>query len=303
LAKWFVQQYSSAALSAYIHQLSEEDTKTMLIGGPRIVNGSTQTVTGLVAHICERGGIGIFDELAHAEHDVQLLYNTPTERSSKIALGDYTIARHPLARFVFATNDDNLAGNHSIAQSLGRRLKTLPFEYPCFESEVDIALSIVRDDLEDTRDITPPTLHGSFPVPESVACFLVSYVREMRQKNRAYPLAASNVAMALHDLSVEDELTGTGHVLLSQEPPFSAQATEAMYKRIYRRIHPAWPDPKGSDELLEDPACQRFVAFVSRLGKDRFTEAVLTSVGYYTPLAGLGPERDAFRQELKTALL
>ena len=71
IAMNLARQYALAKnVPAYYVQLSPEQTKTSLILGLRLENGSLAVKNGVVADCMERGGIIIVDEATHSVQEI-----------------------------------------------------------------------------------------------------------------------------------------------------------------------------------------------------------------------------------------
>lgn len=297
LALWFSRQYD---VPAFTVQLTADDTKTSLVMGFRIADGSLVPADGVVAHVMRHGGVLVVDEFTHAEFDVQQLFNTPTERNSRVSIGESQVDRHPLCRFIFCSNDEQIKGNKPIVQSLGRRLNALPFEYPSFETEVAVAQDIVERDYADTCALLPG--EPDYALPSSLARFLVGYVREMREGHSEYPLCASNVAIALHNIADTQGDLGTPIDRSRIDPHFTnGDKATGIQSVLYRRIHQ--DAPRSSDQVMDDTASEEVMLIVSHLGLDAFRRAVMRAVGYYLPIAGLELREKQFKQHLWSSLI
>ena len=76
IAMNLARQYALAKnVPAYYVQLSPEQTKTSLILGLRLENGSLAVKNGVVADCMERGGIIIVDEATHSVQEILLMFN------------------------------------------------------------------------------------------------------------------------------------------------------------------------------------------------------------------------------------
>jgi MoxR-like ATPase len=117
VAGWYSKKYG---VPAYYVQLSPDQTKTSLILGLRLINGSLVPVKGLIATAMEKGGIVIVDEAAHATQELLLMFNSICDRTSITAIGDAIVESKDSFRVVFASNSSSYAGNSKLPQSFAQ---------------------------------------------------------------------------------------------------------------------------------------------------------------------------------------
>ena len=72
IASYYAKKHN---VPAYFIQLSPDQTKTNVILGLRLINGSLVVQNGVVAECMERGGIIIIDEVTHATQSLILMLN------------------------------------------------------------------------------------------------------------------------------------------------------------------------------------------------------------------------------------
>lgn len=185
IAMNLARQYALAKnVPAYYVQLSPEQTKTSLILGLRLENGSLAVKNGVVADCMERGGIIIVDEATHSVQEILLMFNSILDRTSVTAIGDKMIYAHEDFRIVFCSNDSRYSGNVKLPQSFAQRLVSFYFDYPTAEDELLIVEQIVAEECR-ANDV----------VPVSLKRYIIELMREVR--SNTYPLSVRNAAIAV----------------------------------------------------------------------------------------------------------
>lgn len=185
IAMNLARQYALAKnVPAYYVQLSPEQTKTSLILGLRLENGSLAVKNGVVADCMERGGIIIVDEATHSVQEILLMFNSILDRTSVTAIGDKMIYAHEDFRIVFCSNDSRYSGNVKLPQSFAQRLVSFYFDYPTAEDEFLIVEQIVAEECR-ANDV----------VPVSLKRYIIELMREVR--SNTYPLSVRNAAIAV----------------------------------------------------------------------------------------------------------
>lgn len=171
IAMNLARQYALAKnVPAYYVQLSPEQTKTSLILGLRLENGSLAVKNGVVADCMERGGIIIVDEATHSVQEILLMFNSILDRTSVTAIGDKMIYAHEDFRIVFCSNDSRYSGNVKLPQSFAQRLVSFYFDYPTAEDEFLIVEQIVAEECR-ANDV----------VPVSLKRYIIELMREVRR--------------------------------------------------------------------------------------------------------------------------
>lgn len=270
-------------VDAYYAQLSPDQTKTSLILGLRLVNGTLKPVRGMVAEAMESGGIVFIDEATHGTQELLLMFNGILDRTSITGIGDMTIRAVDSFRVIFSSNMASYAGNIRLPQSFAQRLSSFVFDYPSFDDEYKIARKIAQDEYS-----------GNYDVPEGVSRYLTNYVREVRSDQ--YPLSARNIAIALIRLAV----TQKGNTK-DVDPYFvSGTNVESTRRIIAKRI---LNQEAASVTDLQSPIVQDFLTYISSVGIEKFKEIVLSSCMYYLDVDGTELNRDVIRQKIESAVI
>lgn len=254
---------SNNNVPAYYVQLSPEQTKTSLILGLRLDNGSLVVKNGIVADCMEQGGIIVVDEATHSVQEILLMFNSILDRTSVTAIGDRIIYASDKFRIIFCANDSKYAGNVKLPQSFAQRLVSFYFDYPEAEDELAIVQQIVKEECK-----------AANMVPDSVQRYIIALMRELR--SNTYPLSVRNAAIAvvLCNLALlENAASG------EMDPYFSNPGNAESTKRyLAKRI--LGLEAKDVAELL-DPRLQEFTSCISQIGVEHFKEIILQSFMYY----------------------
>lgn len=249
---------------AYYVQLSPEQTKTSLILGLRLENGSLTVKNGVVADCMERGGVIIVDDATHSVQEILLMFNSILDRTSVTAIGDKMIYAHENFRIVFCANDSRYAGNVKLPQSFAQRLVSFYFDYPAATDELLIVDQIVAEECK------APVL-----VPVSVKRYIIELMREMR--SNTYPLSVRNAAIAVVLCNLQ--LLARGQEQVAVDAYFAnGQNAESAKRYMARRILGVEAE---SVLDLTDERIEEFERFVSVIGIDNFKQIILQSFMYY----------------------
>ncbi len=278
------------SVPAYYLQLSPETTKTTIIMGHRMIEGTYMPVEGVVATGMRQGAIICIDEATHTLSSNLLDFNSIIERDGMVAIGDMLAERSETCRLVFSSNDDSHVGNIRLPQSFAQRLLPLSFDYPAYESEVRIALALATAEI---MRMQIPLL-----VPECVARFLTSYIREMRTPE--LPLSARNVAQALIRLHRDRWRMKKPYDMHALDQHFLTNP-DAITKRIAERLFPQM-SVTSVTQLVKGQTVE-FKTFVSNIGVERFRELVCASCMLTLPLDGMVMGGVKHRQHMRQALL
>lgn len=286
MAMNIAKQYSQIhSVPAYYVQLSPEMTKTSLILGLRLIDGSLKVVDGVVAHSMQTGGIIVVDEAAHTTHELLLMFNSILDRTSVTSVGDRIIYAADTFRIIFCSNDSSYAGNIRLPQSFAQRLVSFHFDYPSFESEFLITRQIATDECK-----LPLT------VPDSVTRYIVATIRMIRSNQ--YPLSARNAAIIL-------VLLNLAHNNHSQELSsyFTNKDTaEAKRKSAASRIFQRDIEILTMEDLL-DESVNEFQRFVSSVGVNEFRQTFLSGAMYYLDVDGLELNQDTVRNTIANLVI
>lgn len=269
---------------AYYVQLSPEMTKTSLILGLRLVDGSLRVVDGVVAECMRTGGIIIVDEAAHTTHELLLMFNSILDRTSVTSVGDRIIYSAETFRIVFCSNDSGYAGNVRLPQSFAQRMVALHFDYPDFETELAITLRISEDECKLPLEI-----------PDSVARYIVATVRMVRSSQ--YPLSARNAAIILVLLNLaERKPTGMSPYFLDED------TAEAKRRAAAERILQRDSESLSLEDLLHSEV-STFMEFVSSVGVPTFREIFLSGLMYHLDVDGLELNQDTVRNAIANTII
>lgn len=268
----------------YYVQLSPEMTKTSLILGLRLTNGSLHVVDGVVADCMRTGGIIVIDEATHTTSELLLMLNSILDRTSVTSVGDRIIYAAETFRVVFCSNDSSYAGNIRLPQSFAQRMVAFQFDYPSFESELLITQRIAEDECK-----------IPIAVPDSAVRYIVATIRMIRTPQ--YPLSARNAAVILVLLNLAATV-GSG-----MDPYFTDSDTaEAKRRSAATRILQIEADVLSMDDLL-NPAVTEFHEFVSRIGVNAFRQAFLSGMMYYLDVEGLELNQDTMRNSISNQII
>lgn len=285
LAKWYAKQNK---VPAYYVQLSPDQTKTSLILGLRLKNGSLVPVKGMIAEAMEKGGIVVVDEATHATQELLLMFNSICDRVAVTSIGDEIVYAKDSFRVIFCANTSQYAGNVKLPQSFAQRMIAFNFEYPDFESEVKIAQKIVKDEFK-----------GDIDVPNSVFRYVTSVFRDVR--NEHYPLSVRNIAAAIILLNVHDRDSVTQEMLEQFIQEYFGQQAESILTGIYARLH--GKKPYSIQNVLNDKDCIELLMFVASIGRDNFKNAVLSAGMMYLDFDGLHYEIQKVKEKLASSLI
>ncbi|MFA5732648.1 MAG: AAA family ATPase [Acidithiobacillus sp.] len=283
LAKWYAEKMK---VKAYYVQLSPDMTKTSLILGLRLVNGSLIPMNGIVANAMEEGGIIIVDECTHASQELLLMFNGILDRTSITSVGDKTIIASDKFRIIFCSNNSNYAGNNKIPQSFAQRLITYNFNYPSEEEEVVIAKKMLKDDL------------GECAISNATIKYVTSLVREIRTDS--YPLSVRNIAnsIVLMQLSLTEK---TQEELEFEIERINDSNAESKVRTIYKRIYNK--ELRDLDTVFDNIYIKQFYEDVANVGLNEFKESILSACMYYIDVEGFGIDIMEIKQKLKMLIL
>jgi hypothetical protein len=286
MAMNLAKQYSlEAKVPAYYVQLSPEMTKTSLILGLRLIDGSLTVVDGVVAECMRTGGILVVDEAAHTTHELLLMFNSILDRTSVTSVGDRIIYSADTFRIIFCGNDSSYAGNVRLPQSFAQRMVAFFFDYPDFNSELAIACRIAEDECA-----------CPFTTPPAVARYVLGTIRLIRSSQ--YPLSARNAAIILVLLNLIRKGTA-GELDPYFTDPLSAEAKRrAAASRILQL-----PDEEITMETLEDDRITEFQRFVSGVGVETFRQIFLSGSMYHLDVDGLELDQESVRSEIETRII
>lgn len=239
LMKMYAKKYN---VPAYYVQGTIETTKTSLIAGHRLKDGSMVAAKALVGQAMEEGAIVGMDETGHLMQEVMLMFNSILDRWRVTSIGDIAIVAAPTFRIMFAGNPTVHAGNTPLPQSFASRLYAVRFDYPGFSNEVKIVRSIVDS-----------TYQYEIDVPDLVQRYVIGLFRKFRSP--AYPLVARNMASAIIALNADHRFAPDGY------EEFVIR-DEAVARNLCGMAH-------VSEAKMPD-VIRTFSTFIGKVGVDRF---------------------------------
>ncbi len=259
---------------AYIVQASPELTKSTLVIGKLMRNGSIVTVKGCLAIAADEGAPVFVDEAQQSSQELLATMQSLFERTANITDGSEIVYPKKNFRVIFASNPSTShAGNVPLPQAFVSRVIAVPFKYPSFEDDVAITYSIVRD---------PQVLDMPLKIPDPVIRFLVHLMGEHRSD--FYPLSARNAAACGGYMNVVSAYNGfAAKAAQNMQKPLEdvvraelnlapQQNLEVFLTRVYERIHNA--QPPSTMKLVEDKAVKQFLSFLCAYGAEEFVEAI-----------------------------
>lgn len=266
IAMSLARQYALAKnVPAYYVQLSPEQTKTSLILGLRLENGSLAVKNGVVADCIEGGGIIIVDEATHSVQEILLMFNSILDRTSVTAIGDKMIYAHEDFRIVFCSNDSRYAGNVKLPQSFAQRLVSFYFDYPAAEDERLIVEQIVAEECL-AADV----------VPVSLKRYIIELMREVR--SNTYPLSVRNAAIAVVLCNLELLRRPEWRQTVIDPYFYDNRNVESIKRYLAKRVLGC---EAASVAELTDMRITELEQAVSAIGIENFKEIILQSFMYY----------------------
>lgn len=268
---------------AYYVQLSPELTKTSLILGLRLVNGSLEVVDGIVAKCMQEGGIIVVDEATHGTHELLLMFNSILDRTSVTSVGDKIVTADKNFRVIFCSNKSSYSGNIRLPQSFAQRIVSMNFDYPSIEDEIKIAKSVAKSE-------------SSLPIniPKEVMIYVAAIMRELR--NDEYPLSARNIAMAYILLSI----TPQNKNVKIDEYFTTGQNVDAIRTKIASRIFQT--EDLGASDLVSQEVVD-LTKFVSEIGIEEFKNAIYSSAMYYVDVEGTELFEDTIKNKIENSII
>lgn len=285
---------------AYYFQLSPEDTKSSVIEGLRLIDGTLVPFDGILAQAAKENAVVGCDEITHSTMRMLLNLNGLDGSDSVITTGSTSINANGL-KIIYGSNATNVGGNIRVPSSFANRVMGIPFSYPDLEDEILIAQSIASRNLfqvdpEDTnrrRMIAKP-----LSVPSSVIRYVCSFMSRTRNEN--YALSSRNSAHALLLLENATKKTGdkdSKHI----DTHFSKGSnTESLRTMISERI---LGQAITDTSMLQKPEIIEFIEYVSSVGVDKFREIIKIAVGFYIDIDGHEMMREKNRQTMLTSII
>ena len=275
---------------AYYVQLSPDQTKTSLILGLRLVNGSLVPVKGLVAKAMEEGGIVIVDEATHAAQEMLLMFNSICDRTAITSIGDAVILADESFRMIFCGNTSIYAGNIKLPQSFAQRVIAVSFDYPSLEEEIMIAKELLKSEY-----------NGDIKVPKSVLKYICSIIREIRTVD--YPLSVRNLAASCLILQVKYTCNKDGKDVDIDRLVNAAGGSEpeAVMRQLFIKLNNK--EPKDTNEIIENKSISEFFNFIGVIGLNNFREAILQGLMYYLDVDGFGYDVQTLKDKLAASII
>lgn len=275
------------SVPAFYVQLSPDQTKTNLILGLRLVNGSLEVVNGVVADCMESGGIIVIDETAHGTPELMLMLNSLLDRTAITSIGDKTIIAKDSFRVIFCANDSTYAGNNKLPQSFAQRQVVYFCGYPTWEDEVKIALELIKSECD-----------VKLTVPDVVVKYITSVISEIRKDN--FPLSVRNIASAAILLGLRKKITDDEFINNERERFESGPNTEATRRKIACRI--LNQEVQTAKDLVGGNVGE-FINFICTVGIDNFVEDILRSTMYYLDIDTGISDIDIIRQGIRATII
>jgi MoxR-like ATPase len=285
---------------AYYFQLSQEDTKSTVIEGYRLIDGTLIPFDGVVAQAAKEGAIVGIDEITHSTPRMLLNLNGLDGSDSVLTTGACSIDASKM-RIIYGSNATNVGGNCRIPASFANRVIAIPFEYQTLEDEILITKAIASRNLfmVDPDDINRRKLIAKpVTVPESVIRYICSYIAGARSPE--YALSPRNSAKAIVQLeNVTRKPIDAKKPYI--DPHFSTGSnTESICRMISERI---LGEVVKDTSLMQKPEVLEFLTYVSSVGIEQFRRIIQISVGFFIDIDGQEMMQEATRQKLLTSII
>jgi MoxR-like ATPase len=281
LAKKYSEEKS---VPAYYVQLSPEQTKTSLILGLRLIDGSLKAHKGVVAECMENGGIIVIDEATHTTQEMLLMFNSILDRTSITSIGDEIVYAKESFRIIFCSNDSSYAGNIRLPQSFAQRLVTFYFDYPTFEDECKIVNRIAKDEC-----------NIDFKMSANIIKYVTSLLRDLRTKD--FPLSARNGSIATIRLAL-----ATKKEVNKPDPYFTVNSNvESIRKKIAIRIFNN-VDNIGIAQIASKEV-NAFIDYISSVGIQEFKDIIFSSFMYFLDVDGSELMNDKIKNNIQSSII
>jgi hypothetical protein len=294
------------SVPAFIVQVSPEMTKSTLVIGKQLRNGSLVTVKGCVATAAELGA-GIFiDEAQQSSQELLATMQSLFERSAVITDSSEAVRPQDTFRAIFASNPSTShATNVPLPQAFASRVIAVRFDYPLFEDEVDITKEIAKD-----SDVFKLPLD----IPEPVLRFVVGFMREHRSD--FYPLSARNAAACVGCMNVEATINGYSEAITKYEAMTrdelsrhirrelglsKDQNLEVFLTKAYERTY--GKTPASTVNLVEDKQLRRFLEFLCAYSAEQFLNAIRATFMIDLDLDASFHDVEAVKQRILASIL
>jgi len=287
---------------AYIVQMSPELTKSMLLVGKRMHNGTLLSVKGVIAVAMQEGAILFIDETTQGTQEALANMQSVIELDSNITDGDQLIYPEDTFRMIFATNESaTSAANIPLPQAFGNRLIAYRFGFPPFEEEVEITWSLLKNPQFSKIPIT---------VPDAVVRYIVGYLREHR--NDYFPLSARNAAACIGTMNVIAKHRKAEEKQATSRKPLEDRFCEELHlskgqnlenhlKRIHKYMYNR--DPTGTVTMVDDAGLKAFLTFFCAYGQAKFNEAIRANMMMNLDLDSSLYNSGAHKKKMEGALL
>lgn len=273
--------YSKAKkVPAYYVQLSPDMSKTSLILGLRLVNGSLQAVDGVIAEAMRNGGVVIVDEATHTTQELLLMMNSVLDRTSVTSIGDEIIFAKDSFRCIFCSNF-GYAGNIKLPPSFAQRLFAYDFDYPTEKDEILIAEEIAKGEI-----------NGLYNVPNTAVKYLVALMRENRGTDM--PLSVRNVSSALVALSLTKRNTQAD---VAEE---MSEMSESTARKLADRL--SVKSITNVQDLISSDIGD-FMTYIAEIGPEKFRNIVRSSFAYHLDIDGVAVATKAWKAELDSSII
>lgn len=273
-------------IPVYYVQLSEDDTKTGVIMGLRMVDGSLIPVDGVLAQCAREKGIIGFDEITHSTQSMLLGLNSIDGKESIISIGDRLLEAEDIT-VIYGSNASIHAGNIRVPPTFANRVVGYPFTYPSVDDEAIISKDTAQKKLKGNVEIS---------VPDSVFKYIASFVQQLRPDiQKQYPLSSRNIAHAAVLMHLSKRIA-TGYDDYFTNGPNNESIKKQISTRILGR-------EVNDTVLMTTPEITSFLKFVTSIGIDRFKECIKMGFGYYIDIDGSEFGGDAARQRIINSII
>lgn len=277
---------------AYYVQLSKEETKSTMLIGYRLDQGSLVPMKGVLARAAEEKAIVFVDEITHSTHNMLLMLNAFDGAESTITIGDMHVDASDL-KIIYGSNNANHAGNIRVPQSFANRVHTIAFDYPPFEDEIEIAKAVANKDYLGVDGIT---------LPET----FFRYITNLIDKHRSdvFPLSVRNVSKAvlhLQRLYMRALRDNNGILPQQLDSYFTKSGATATRQRLGEYLLKKKID--DVDQLVRQPEIREFMLIISAIGVEKFRDVILSAFGYHVSMEGMELDEQKFKTELRGGVI
>lgn len=262
---------------AYFIQLSPDQTKTNIILGLRLINGTLTACNGVVAECMEQGGIIVVDEATHATQSLLLMFNSLMDTDSISSIGDKIIRAKDTFRIIFCCNDSSYAGNTKLPQSFCSRLIAYYFDYPSFEEETKILSNMLKN-----KDIKIDVI---------LSRYLIGLVRELRSSDM--PLSVRNAFSASLLISVTSKTN-------IEDFDATDKKMETKFKKLLSTANNIRVEDITLNDILED---EETLKVIYSIGIEKLNEIIKQSYMYYLDIDQSVVFRNAYKKKVEDILL